>query len=116
MIRAYSILGISRESTLTECRKAYSKLIRQHHPDRRGGDANRAAELNLANMELGTADDKRKYDMRVEVTGKTCPACNRRGRTGFGLRAVLCSECGGEGTLAEPDNVKAASTGAGVAA
>ena len=97
MIRAYAILGISRESTLADCRSAYRRLIRQWHPDRKGGDAERASELNLASLELCTSENKTKYDMRMWVIGKPCPACLKRGRTGFGSKALLCGTCGGEG-------------------
>ncbi len=33
----YRVLGVSRQSTDAEIKRAYRKLAREHHPDRRGG-------------------------------------------------------------------------------
>ena len=49
---AYAALGLQpgADATAVEC--AYKSLIKQHHPDREGGDAARATEINRAYREL----------------------------------------------------------------
>lgn len=51
-LSAYSILGLEPGADHTAIDEAYRRLIKQHHPDRSGGDANRAAEINRAYREL----------------------------------------------------------------
>ena len=95
-MRAYAALGIHREALLSDIRGVYTRAIRKAHPDK-GGDTNKAAELNVAYEALGTIEAKHAYDKRMEVVGTRCTACGGRGRTGFGAASLLCATCGGEG-------------------
>jgi hypothetical protein len=45
---AYAILGLRPGAGRAEVNDAYRRLMKRHHPDRPGGDANRAAEINRA--------------------------------------------------------------------
>jgi hypothetical protein len=49
---AYSVLGLERGADAAAIERAYKRLIKEHHPDREGGDAKRAAEINRAYREL----------------------------------------------------------------
>lgn len=49
---AYAILGLRPGADRAAIDEAYRRLIKQHHPDRSGGDAGRAAEINRAYYEL----------------------------------------------------------------
>lgn len=49
---AYAALGIEPGADSEAIEQAYKKLIKEHHPDREGGDARRAAEINRAYREL----------------------------------------------------------------
>jgi len=49
---AYAALGIDPGADDAEIERAYKKLIKQHHPDREGGDSARAAEINQAYRDL----------------------------------------------------------------
>jgi hypothetical protein len=49
---AYSALGLEPGADGAAIERAYKKLIKKHHPDREGGDAKRAAEINRAYREL----------------------------------------------------------------
>lgn len=49
---AYAILGLRPGADRAAIDEAYRRLIKQHHPDRSGGDASRAAEINRAYFEL----------------------------------------------------------------
>lgn len=52
---AYSTLGLSAGADRDAIERAYKKLIKRYHPDRAGGDAGRAAEINRAYRELRRA-------------------------------------------------------------
>jgi hypothetical protein len=49
---ALAALGLEPGADAAAVEQAYKKLIKQHHPDREGGDAGRAAEINRAYREL----------------------------------------------------------------
>lgn len=49
---AYAALGLEPDADWTEIDRAYKRLIKRHHPDREGGDPDRAAEINRAYREL----------------------------------------------------------------
>jgi hypothetical protein len=49
---ALAVLGLQSGADTAAVEKAYKQLIKQHHPDREGGDASRAAEINRAYREL----------------------------------------------------------------
>lgn len=49
---AFDALGVEPDADSAEIEQAYRRLIKQHHPDREGGDARRAAEINRAYGEL----------------------------------------------------------------
>jgi hypothetical protein len=49
---AYDSLGLEPGADAAAIERAYKRLIKEHHPDRGGGDAARAAEINRAYREL----------------------------------------------------------------
>jgi len=49
---AYAALGLEPGADASAIEQAYKRLIKEHHPDREGGDAQRAAEINRAYREL----------------------------------------------------------------
>jgi DnaJ domain len=49
---AYAALGLEPDADSAAVERAYKKLIKEHHPDRKGGDVERAAEINRAYREL----------------------------------------------------------------
>jgi curved DNA-binding protein CbpA len=52
---AYAALGLKPGADSAAVERAYKRLIKQHHPDREGGDSKRAAEINRAYRELRKA-------------------------------------------------------------
>jgi curved DNA-binding protein len=59
----YEILGVNKDASPDEIKKAYRKLAMQHHPDR-GGDEDKFKEINEAYDALGDPDKKSQYDNR----------------------------------------------------
>lgn len=61
----YETLGVSRNASQNEIRKAFRKLARKYHPDVNPGDAaaeERFKEINEAYEVLSDADKREKYD------------------------------------------------------
>jgi hypothetical protein len=74
---AFAVLGLEPGADWAAVEQAYKKLIKQHHPDREGGDPTRAAEINRAYRELrGVWNRKDPLQLNDEAPG----ARRRRGR------------------------------------
>ncbi len=58
----YKILGVEKNATADEIKKAFKKLAMQYHPDRPGGDEKKFKEANEAFQVLNDADKRAKYD------------------------------------------------------
>jgi len=61
----YEVLGVTREASETEIKKAYRRLARSHHPDANPGDENaeeRFKELTEAYEVLSNSEARRAYD------------------------------------------------------
>lgn len=65
----YEILGVERNASDEELKKAFRKLARQHHPDLQTGDQQKKAaeekfkELNEAYEVLSDGEKRRRYDV-----------------------------------------------------
>jgi curved DNA-binding protein len=61
----YQTLGVGRQASTDEIRKAYRKLAMQYHPDRNPGDKaaeERFKEINEAYQVLSDSDKRSRYD------------------------------------------------------
>jgi curved DNA-binding protein len=61
----YSVLGVAKDATSDDIRKAYRKLALRYHPDKTKGDkaANeKFMEINEANQVLSDPEKRKKYD------------------------------------------------------
>ena len=62
----YQILGLSREATADEIKKAYRKLAMKHHPDKAKGDKKQAEEkfkqISEAYAVLSNPEKRKEYD------------------------------------------------------
>ena len=59
----YDILGVPRDVSEGDLKKAYRKLSMQHHPDREGGNTEKFQEINSAYETLSDPGKKGQYDM-----------------------------------------------------
>lgn len=65
----YKILGIQKDASAEQIKKAYRKLARKYHPDVNPGDKEaerKFKELNEANEVLSNAENRAKYDQYGE--------------------------------------------------
>lgn len=58
----YEILGVSRNASQDEIKKAFRRLAHKYHPDKEGGDERRFKEINEAYQVLGNPEKRRQYD------------------------------------------------------
>ncbi len=58
----YKILGVEKNSSEEEIKKAFRKLAHKYHPDKQGGDEKKFKEINEAYQVLGNAEKRKKYD------------------------------------------------------
>jgi hypothetical protein len=76
-VSAYATLGLEPGADADAVDRAYKALIKQFHPDRAGGDAERAAEITRAYRELrelrGIKDALLFEDGPFEVRGRAWP-------------------------------------------
>lgn len=65
----YNVLGVAKNATQEEIKKAYKKMARKHHPDLNPNDAEaqkRFQEINEAHEVLGDPEKRKKYDQYGE--------------------------------------------------
>ncbi|CAN8072216.1 unnamed protein product [Agarophyton chilense] len=58
----YDLLGVSRNASPSEIKKAYYRLAKDHHPDTSNGDRDTFAQVNHAYQTLSDKNKRRIYD------------------------------------------------------
>ena len=58
----YDILGVNKNASQDDIKKAYRNLSKKYHPDRNGGDDSKFKEINEAYDTLGDEEKRKVYD------------------------------------------------------
>ncbi len=58
----YETLNVSRDASQDEIKKSYRKLVKQHHPDKTGGDDTQFKKISEAYEVLGDPERRRQHD------------------------------------------------------
>ncbi len=58
----YKILGVSKDASKEEIKKAFRKLAHKYHPDKEGGDEEKFKEINEAYQVLSDEKKRAQYD------------------------------------------------------
>lgn len=80
----YEILGVSRNATLDEIKKAHRKQALKYHPDRNPDDKEAEEmmkKVNAAFEELSDEDKRRKYDLELDYKERRRQNNNRGSRS-----------------------------------
>ena len=70
----YEELGINKEATMTEIKRAYRHLAKKYHPDKNPGDekaAKRFVRIAAAYEVLGDEESRKEYDNNLGTRGNT---------------------------------------------
>lgn len=75
----YQMLGVSKNATKEEIKKAFHKLAHKYHPDKTGGDETKFKEINEAYQILSDEQKRKQYD----AFGQAGPNMGGAGFGGF---------------------------------
>lgn len=79
----YNILGISKDASDDDIKKAYRKLAHKYHPDKSGGDEKKFKEVNEAYQVLSDREKRSQYDQFGQTFEQAQAGGGFRGFDGF---------------------------------
>lgn len=91
----YKILGVDKDATSEQLRKAYRTKAKELHPDREGGDAEGMAAVNRAYATLSDPELRQRYDSGTDRSCVGNPIDNEAHAVLVGLVSYMVDQ-GGE--------------------
>ncbi len=79
----YNVLGVSKEASKAEIKKAFRKLAHKYHPDKKGGDEEKFKEVSEAYGVLSDDKKRAEYDTYGQTFGDTGNPYGNTGGFGF---------------------------------
>ncbi len=79
----YEVLGVSKNASADDIKKAFRRLAHKYHPDKSGGDADKFKEINEAYQILSNPEKRKQYDKFGRVFEGNAAGFN--GQNGFGF-------------------------------
>ncbi len=95
----YDVLGVSRDASADEIKKAFRKAAVKHHPDREGGDEAKFKEVSEAYEVLSDDQKRAAYDNYGHAAGAANPFGGQAGCFGFDGVQFDFSGAGGFGDI-----------------
>lgn len=83
MANYYETLGVAKNASEDEIKKAFRKLAHKHHPDKGGGDEKKFKEINEAYQVLSSKEKRSQYDQFGQTFHGNGGGASR-GQGGFG--------------------------------
>ncbi|MEK7153291.1 MAG: molecular chaperone DnaJ, partial [Patescibacteria group bacterium] len=80
----YDVLGVGKDASADEIKKAFRRLAVQHHPDKEGGDETRFKEINEAYEVLKDSAKRQRYDQFGHAGVGSSASSNGNPYGGFG--------------------------------
>ena len=99
----YEVLGVAKDASEDDIKKAYRKLAKKYHPDMNPGDKNaetKFKEASEAYAVLSDADKRRQYDQFGHAAFD--------GTGGFGISAIFSATCSEISSAAEEEGPRTA--------
>lgn len=69
----YEALGVSKDADAATIKKAYQRMAKKHHPDRKGGDSRAMVAINTAYETLSNKRKREYYDLHGTEEKLTTP-------------------------------------------
>ena len=105
----YRVLGVSKDATDAEIKRAYRKIARQYHPDRNPDDAaaeERFKAIQAAYEAIGSSEARNEHDQRRRMEemfrGGRGGSPFGGGFAGVDLGDILSQFMGGRGSATSP--------------
>ncbi|MDY5131646.1 DnaJ domain-containing protein, partial [Actinotignum timonense] len=95
----YQELGVKKDATQEDIKKAYRKLSRRYHPDRNGGSKDaeeKFKRVGEAYQVLSNPEDRKQYDA-IRALGAGGPRFRAGGQGSGGFEDIFSMFSGGRG-------------------